>query len=1247
MAPRSQKKPAARVIARAVKQRAGGRAARGCEALSIHCVGGTLRAEVGGRQSPELQAAKSQRRLWSRARELLREELSTRTAARRAAFWLGGASRAVACGPCVHCPHEAIAGAICTEGAQSTLARHCWSHRTTCRPGAALDSAMVAPGCLEGEVPMPSLLRRLDLQALPEVLAVLEHENLFEATANILQVDEVVTTAYKWLRAVPPTTFTGPHMDRAYVGEGRRLTAWIPLGPVRCGQRELGSLCWIPGSHTNPEVIERFKDYRRVGSDGERSGWLAADAGALPLPEGCMWRSSHFASGDVAIFGMDLLHSTVPNGTQSFRLSCDTRWQPLEDPPPEGVVVGPWRCQPERPAKEKKMVLLHQKCTCLWGASVPQDDSAPSAFALMASSRDVHPQSYSQDDAGHQECVNKRSQSGIVQPLISRPPLPRLYTQFMNNETSDGQRSVNFEDSPNQRTPSSKRVYDLQDLLKWFEDLMHEFQQDPTEHASLSNVLGPNPWNVGFILNGRLPEQVIQLLKAFLRSVVMKFPKAYSLEEAVMPAAKRGKLRMCKLCLESVGSWSQISLLHVAAFCSHERLEQDLHLILSLKGNINARALFDVELDFPREGLIIKEKVVCSVLPIHFAVYAGNVHAVKVLIRCRAAVECRATFDSVPDYTPLHLATTLWARAGNDAVIQHQVVKILLENTADPTTMDLSGATCNDLRPQGGASASTLRSLRLRSIGIKRGMVVELNLDAIAKKGPKARLEVRQFLETADARRSEFVVMADAEDPHEEDDLLQISLLVRDGLEESRVLKIQQCCVSVLGYRFFQCCLRQVLDYLFGTVQMPSPRSMMDSPIIRSRTLEEESAAAEGSLTVQDFRLGGPSKRRAVTIADFHGEDVMSDPDLEPGILPDVEIEHAVKMKLSNPLRPGKFYRKRNRVAEGYLLHFAIDEMVREEDRKWNVAAEDVLQYIVASRADIHAKADVERRTNANEFCCVTGMHIAAVGHCLPAVKALLSLGASIESAAVFDGIPCWTPLSDALVSTIDYNHATRNPSAPHPSIRGAKESAAVIQHLLEQRANPDGCGGSGGLTCLHLAVGKNCDTELICLLVEHSADVTLKTSEWVRATRAHGNRGWDRGLTPLQICDYADQVYSQKQRSEVMALLAPSLRGASFLLQDVTSMAAFSVSGASELVKRVLDESNKDSGGTAARALSTLRLRAVTGARSAEGLEPVDSIAELLEIAPSIAISVLDELLLTEPARSKQVNIEKVSIEA
>lgn len=215
------------------------------------------------------------------------------------------------------------------------------------------DEAILSDGCLQGEVPMPSLLRRLDLQALPEVRAVLEHAALFDATARLLETDEVVTTCYKWLRAVPPGAFTGPHMDRAYVGASQcRLTAWIPLGDVRCGQKELGSLCWLPGSHRKPQVVQRFKDYQQAGSDGERSGWLAADPAALELPEGCRWESAHFAEGDVAIFGMDLLHSTLPNGSGAFRLSCDTRWQPLDAPPPE-VATGPWRAQEPRPKRRR------------------------------------------------------------------------------------------------------------------------------------------------------------------------------------------------------------------------------------------------------------------------------------------------------------------------------------------------------------------------------------------------------------------------------------------------------------------------------------------------------------------------------------------------------------------------------------------------------------------------------------------------------------------------------------------------------------------------------------------------------------------------------------------------------------------------------------------------------------------------------------------------------------------------------
>lgn len=212
-------------------------------------------------------------------------------------------------------------------------------------PKAPRDEARVAAACLAGDRPLPSLLRRLDVQQLPLVLRVLEHPALARAAAALLGVEEAATTAYKWLRAVPPGTFTGPHMDRAYVGASSdRLTIWVPLGSVPARARGPGALCWIPRSHVDPAVVDRFRHYQRAGADGERSGWLAPDPGGLELPAGCGsgWQSVDFAAGDAAVFGMDLLHTTVPNQTHSFRLSCDTRWQPLGAPAGD-VPVGPWR----------------------------------------------------------------------------------------------------------------------------------------------------------------------------------------------------------------------------------------------------------------------------------------------------------------------------------------------------------------------------------------------------------------------------------------------------------------------------------------------------------------------------------------------------------------------------------------------------------------------------------------------------------------------------------------------------------------------------------------------------------------------------------------------------------------------------------------------------------------------------------------------------------------------------------------
>lgn len=77
----------------------------------------------------------------------------------------------------------------------------------------------------------PGLLSRGDVSHFPDVLDVLEADELFHFFDKFLE-GETVTTEYKWLRAVNYNKFTGMldsqrsrsssgvHMDRVYMGQG-------------------------------------------------------------------------------------------------------------------------------------------------------------------------------------------------------------------------------------------------------------------------------------------------------------------------------------------------------------------------------------------------------------------------------------------------------------------------------------------------------------------------------------------------------------------------------------------------------------------------------------------------------------------------------------------------------------------------------------------------------------------------------------------------------------------------------------------------------------------------------------------------------------------------------------------------------------------------------------------------------------------------------------------------------------------
>jgi len=183
---------------------------------------------------------------------------------------------------------------------------------------------------LKARKPWPSLLSALHIQNDASVRRVLESPRLALLMRELLG-GPVLTTRYKWLRAMPPKLFTGAHTDAAYFGESSSLlTAWIPFTkvPVHRG------LVWVPGSHSTSQWTKK-----RVGKDGTESGWIVDDASQLKLPRGFNWHGTSLNPGDVAIFGTSILHMTLPNESSLFRISCDTRWA-TGDPSSQGT--GPW-----------------------------------------------------------------------------------------------------------------------------------------------------------------------------------------------------------------------------------------------------------------------------------------------------------------------------------------------------------------------------------------------------------------------------------------------------------------------------------------------------------------------------------------------------------------------------------------------------------------------------------------------------------------------------------------------------------------------------------------------------------------------------------------------------------------------------------------------------------------------------------------------------------------------------------------
>lgn len=130
-------------------------------------------------------------------------------------------------------------------------------------------------------------------------------------------------------RAKATGYFTGFHVDRIFMGRGTEdlYTAWRPIGdcPV-----EMGPLVLCPGSHDHDRLRETYGqldvDVDRVDPFFSRDPYDVIDTIGGPLA------TADFRAGDALIFDTYMLHGSLTNRTDRFRISVDTRYQSIEDP---------------------------------------------------------------------------------------------------------------------------------------------------------------------------------------------------------------------------------------------------------------------------------------------------------------------------------------------------------------------------------------------------------------------------------------------------------------------------------------------------------------------------------------------------------------------------------------------------------------------------------------------------------------------------------------------------------------------------------------------------------------------------------------------------------------------------------------------------------------------------------------------------------------------------------------------------
>ncbi|MBV9866383.1 MAG: phytanoyl-CoA dioxygenase family protein [Abitibacteriaceae bacterium] len=194
------------------------------------------------------------------------------------------------------------------------------------RGGLASDTA-ISEGMANAENKSFGFFRDVEISHSPAVLEVVDGPHTFRFFEQFLG-GPVITFDKRWLRAMAQGGSNFFHYDSAYVGRGtlNRYTMWSALTDI---DLENGPLVICLGSHKD----ERLKQtYGQIDMDRDLiDPVFSKDAYEMVHKFGFKLATAHFQPGDVIIFGLFMMHSSVPNLTNRYRISIDTRYQLAAD----------------------------------------------------------------------------------------------------------------------------------------------------------------------------------------------------------------------------------------------------------------------------------------------------------------------------------------------------------------------------------------------------------------------------------------------------------------------------------------------------------------------------------------------------------------------------------------------------------------------------------------------------------------------------------------------------------------------------------------------------------------------------------------------------------------------------------------------------------------------------------------------------------------------------------------------------